>query len=321
MVDRLLPPAWFAGFDDALAGTMAPAAWLLGGLAVVATATVLSLALGKLAHDYGTGLQRLGETGAPRVGKRRRMLRLDAISDLPPLHCWLGDQVARASFLLTIAYLIRDRDVKLRVYPAMASLLIMPFIFMIQSYDTGIRGGSGLSRGFGIAFASAYMGVIPVFGLHLLQYSQQWLAADIFRAAPMHGPAPLFHGARRALLIFLVGPLVVLLAVVVWLLDRNTSQLPLLLPGLITIPVFALLPGLGGKAVPLSLPTEEAKSARRGGMMFVAIILASLFALLVAWSWLAGWFWWLVLGEVFFAGTAYGLLRRALSHARWPSME
>ena len=49
VVDRLLPPAWFAGFDDALAGSAPPRSWLLAALAVIVTALVLWLAFGKLA--------------------------------------------------------------------------------------------------------------------------------------------------------------------------------------------------------------------------------------------------------------------------------
>ena len=93
-------------------------------------------------------------------------------------------------------------------------------------------------------------------------------------------------------------PLVILLGLFAWFTRNDTSRLLLLLPGLIALPVYALVPCLGGKAVPLSQPGEEAKSASRGllmiGTMFVSLILAGL----ANWSWSAGWFKWLLFVEM-----------------------
>jgi len=313
----LLPPAWFAGFDDALAGTMAPGSWLLAACAILATGLVLWSAFGKLAGDYETGLQRLGENVSPRVPPRRGRRWMDVFLGLPPLRWWLRDPVSRAAFRLTAAYLLRDRDVKLRIYPGMAPILVLPVVFMIQ--DQG-RGGTG-SNGFGVAFASAYLGMVPLFALNLLQYSQQWQASDIFRAAPLWGPAALCHGARRAVLCFLTFPIVVIFALLIWLTHHESTQLLLLLPGLIALPVFALVPNLGGKALPLSLPTEEAKAAGRGlnmiGGMFVAMAVSGV----GVWSWSGGWFWWFSAGEAILAVGVYVMLRRSLARARWSALE
>ncbi len=128
----LFPPAWFAGFDDAMAGSMKAGSWLLAAPAIAAPLIVLSIAIGKLARDYGTGLQRLAEVATTPQRRRRRWL--DRLTNLPPMRWWLRDPVARASFLLCGAYLARDRDVKLRVFPAMAPILVMPLVFMSQGF-------------------------------------------------------------------------------------------------------------------------------------------------------------------------------------------
>jgi hypothetical protein len=129
---RVLPPAWFAGIDDALAGSMSGSSWLLAALAVSATAGISWLAFNKLAQDYETGLQKLGECASAAAPKRASRRWLDTLVGMPPLSWWLRDPVTRASFLLVMAYLVRDRDVKLRLYPALAPLVLMPFIFMLQ---------------------------------------------------------------------------------------------------------------------------------------------------------------------------------------------
>jgi hypothetical protein len=313
----LLPPAWFAGFDDAFAGSARLNSWLLAVVAVGVTAAVLWIAFNKLAGDYETGLQALNETISPRVKKNHRRW-LDRLVSVPPLSWWLRDPVARASFLLTAAYLIRDRDVKLRVYPGIAPILIIPFVFLLQNPHH--HDGSN-DIGFGVPFSGLYLGLVPLLGLQILQYSQQWQAGDIFRVAPMPGPAQLCHGARRAVLCLLALPMLLLTGLIVWLLRGDLSQLILFLPGLIALPVFALVPSIGGHGVPLSLPPDAAKSAGRGlnmiGVMMITFILAEVAAL----AWTQGWFRWLILGETLVAIGLYSILRRALAKMRWPSAE
>ncbi len=116
---------------------------------------------------------------------------------------------------------------------------------------------------FSVAFSGAYLGLIPLLALTMLKYSQQWQASDIFRAAPVLGPAEICHGARRAVLCFLVFPMLTIIGTVILLVHGPGRELLLLLPGLIALPVYALVPGLLGKAIPLSAPIEEGKSAGR----------------------------------------------------------
>jgi len=314
----LLPPAWFAGFDDAFAGRRSGSSWVLAAAGLIATLTVLWLAFVKLSEAYGTGLQALNEASPtrPKRGARRRWL--DGLVNAPPLSWWLRDSVSRASFLLCAAYLWRDRDVKLRVYPGLAPMLVMPVIFLVQ--DRG-RGGVSSFGGFGLTFAGAFLGLVPMLGLSFLQYSQQWQAADLFRAAPMLGPAPLCDGARKAVLFFLTLPLVAALGLFACVAQHGVSGLLPLLPGIIALPVFALVPCLKGNAVPLSQPTEEAKSAGRGVTMIGATFVSLALAGLGSWAWSGGWFNWFLLIEAAAAAAIYIAMRASLANARWPSAE
>src|SRR5258708_6715496 len=161
----LLPTAWFAGLDDGVAGRATLGSWTLAGIGLAATAVVLWLAFGKLAHDYQTGLQTLTETLPRRRSGRSGRFWVNRLANIPPLCWWLRDPVARAGFLLTVAYLARDRDVKLRVYPGLAPMLVLPIIFLLPNRSVG-GGGS-----FGIAFAGGYLGLLPVPCLNLVPLS------------------------------------------------------------------------------------------------------------------------------------------------------
>ncbi len=311
----VLPPAWFAALNDALAGQRSVASQALGAWAVAATVAVLWLAFQKLAHNYETGLQVLGETTRTKRSTRRDWLRSVSCSRL--MRWWCRDPVARASFVLTAAYLLRDRDVKLRVYPGVAPMLVMPFIFLVQGRG---RGGFGDS-GFAVAFTGAYLGLIPMLAISLLQYSQQWQAADLFRAVPLPGPDRLSAGVRRAVFCCMTLPAVMLFAALAWFFRRNSSDLALLLPGVIALPVQALVANLGGKTVPLSLPPEEAKSAGRGILLMGVTIGSMALAGITAWAWSTGWFKALLLVELVLVAAAYAGLRASLAASRWESLE
>jgi hypothetical protein len=312
----LLPPAWFAAMDDAVAGTRQLSSLLLGGFGLLVTACVVWLAFGKLAGDYETGLQALGESvSRPRSQGRKRWI--NTLVNSPPLSWFLPNSVSRASFLLTTAYLLRDRDVKLRVYPGIAPMLVMPLVFLFQSFQSR----NGLPFGFAFAYAGAFLASLPLLALEFLQYSQQWQASDIFRAAPMSGPADLCRGARQAVMSLLILPSILILATIMWLALKDASNLLLLLPGLIATPVTAMVPAALNRGIPLSLPTEEAKSANRSLIMFGVMIVSLALSGIALWSWSTGWFEWMILAELLVAIPVYIALRVLVAKLRWQSIE
>jgi len=307
----LLPPAWFAAFDNALAGEGGMTSWLLAGFGGLVTITVLWLAFGKLARSYESGLQALSEAVPVQRTKRGRHF-LGWLVNTAPLRFWLRNSVSRGAFLLTAAYLFRDRETKLRIYPGLAPMMIMPAIFLIRG---------GMSLNYAIAFSGTYLGVVPLVGISLLRYSQQWQASDLFRMAPMSGPGAISHGARRAAMVFLALPALILFVLIAWFGHRDFEHMLLLLPGIIAVPIYAMIPCLNGKGVPFSFPGEEAKSARQGLRMLAVTFISFPLAGLTSWAWSQGWFWWLVLGEFAVVAVVYAILRARVNGLSWDSME
>lgn len=277
----LIPPAWFAGLDAVLTGNFEIEMVVLALLAVISTLTVGGFAFGKLADATQEDLVAANETsssiGAPALGAlegasakslERRSNWLDRLVAVPPLSFALRHPVVRASFRLCMAYMFRDRDTKLRIYPGVAPIMIMPLVVLFGK----VGGGSG----FGLAFAASYIGLLPMMTVNLLQFSQDWQAADIFRLGPAGGPGHFIRGSLLAIcLVFVVPAAVILMVAAAFMQGTYLHSLLQMLPGLIALPAYVFLAGSTGRAVPLSRPTEEAKSAGRGAkvmlLMFSAI--------------------------------------------------
>jgi len=313
----LLPPAWFAGMDDAIAGRGEKASLALAVCGIATTAIVLWTGFSKLAKEYAAGLQVLNESASTHVTRGARGQWLEKLVKTPPLSWWLRDSVTRGAFVLSIAYMFRDRETKLRVFPGLAPMLVMPVMVMLPQ---GAQPGSG-ANGFLLAFAGTYLGLAPLLALNFLKYLAHWQAADIFRAAPIGGPGALCQGARKAVFFALTIPLFIVFLCIVLAMGVPIPRLTLLLAGIIALPALSMVPCASGEAVPFSQPSEEAKSAGRGlqmvGVTFVSMAIAG--AATVADS--LGFLWWFLAVEAIAAGAVYLFLRHRCSTAQWAAID
>jgi hypothetical protein len=192
---------------------------------------------------------------------------------------------------------------------------VMPLIL----FGRGL--GSLGSSGLGIAFGGVYLGLVPMSVLQLLQYSDNATASDVFRHAPVAGPARLVQGALTAVLLFSAVPLALMLGVFAWLTTSDRHQLVLFLPGLIALPVYALIPCAGGRGLPLSIPSDATRGTRRGMVAGFSVLFALAIGGLATWAWRGGWFWSFVAVEAVLAVVAFAGLRRSMLQARWDSLE
>ena len=271
---KILPPTWFASFDDAVAGSQSTQSWLLATVGLVVTAVILWLGFSRLASTYESGMQSLNEAARPAKNQGSQFRFVKALSESMPLKWFLRDSVTKASFQLVAAYMFRDRDTKLRLYPGLAPMMVMPIMLIVTNRKTSHQVlDNDFSRGMGqffIAMAAAYLCLVPLTALNLLKFSQQYRAADVFVAAPILGPAPILQGARVAVVTFLTIPLLAGLAIFAAF-SQGGASLWFVLVGVIALPIYTLIPGATGDATPLANPVEEAKAAKNMPVMMASI--------------------------------------------------
>src|SRR5436190_9701932 len=162
-----LPPAWFAGLDSAIAGHM-PFGALLALVGLLITTTLAYVAIGRLSLSYSEGLAKIAETTrtTPTTAGVRKHKELRN----PLLLWWLRDPIELRAFRLAAAYMRRDRDIKLRLYPSLTIFLIVPLMSLLDRNRVGFS-----------AFVPLFMvwmlGIMPYQALQTLQMSQHYLAA------------------------------------------------------------------------------------------------------------------------------------------------
>lgn len=284
-----LPPLWFAALDMVLCGASPLAlVWLPAAIGVGVTALVAWLAFVRLGASYGVGLLAIHEVGAPAPERPRRRL-LAAVTRWGPWRWWLRDVVERQAFLLTSAYLLRDRETKLKLYPAMAPMIVMPIVMGLGS--VGRRGGQGITI-VADMFTFAYAAMVPIQAMLFLRRSEHWRAAVLFRSAPVPHWTPLYHGARKAVICWLSLPGLLLVAGILAVLRGTWEPFSLVVPALAAVAVGSSVPGLVGEWLPLSQPTSEQPDSTAGCLLF-GIVVGLAFAIGGVGAWLdtLGWFW------------------------------
>ncbi|MEK7329812.1 MAG: hypothetical protein AAB113_03325, partial [Candidatus Eisenbacteria bacterium] len=301
-----LPPTWFAALSMAMMGTdLGSRTIALAALAVLVTPLFGWAALRYLAADYARQVAALGETAVTarkpaemtvRAGHGRR---LDAL-----LRVWLRDPVERGAFRLAAAYLTRDRDMRMRIYPTLATVLIFPVIAILDR-RTGAHYGAIMS----LVFA----GTLSATAMMTLKMSPQFAAADLFRYAPIAGTAALFHGVRKAALFFLVAPCLLFAGAILWFGLPERHSLLMTLPALMTLPTLSLLDGLAGDYLPLSQPAVGGRQgAINVGVMVIGTLWVGIFIGLAFAADHYRLFWHLVAAEALLLPILHALLLRGI---------
>lgn len=314
----VMPPAWFGAVDALLGGSSHGfrVLWIPALLALVVTAGTCWLALEKLGDAYGRGLMSLNEApGTLREGvSKPRGRRLAAWVRVPPLSWWLGDPVEREAFKLTAAYLLRDREVKMRLYPGIAPMLIMPLVMIF----TGRHGGPGDGAAMMQGFATCFLGMVPLQAMMFLSCSEQWRASAFFHVAPLRHWTPVFHGSRKAVLACLAFPVLVVQTVVLCVVQRSPVPLALSLPAVLFLPTFSLITGMIGPWLPFAKPPEEVKNSAAGCLMPAGTMLvAGALGGLAGWMWHIGHFAGFLLLEAVVMLGAAALMKHLMHDTPW----
>jgi len=286
------PPGWFAAFDAWLGGSTDGGRVLaFAGVALAATALLVWLAVVRLASGYGEASARAASVPRP-IAEPKDVAARPWRSRNALLRRWLRDPIEWAAFRLTGAYLRRDREIRLRVYTSLS----MFAVFVVLSILDAQRQRTTFMPMVMLAFS----GTAVLTAIEALESSSQFAASEIFAAAPLESAAPLYHGVRKACMLFVQAPLVLASLVLILVLPiGKLGSVTIVAPILVLLPTLSLVPGAIGPYLPLSQPPRRGEQTAKRVLMILGTMLGTMALVGVGFlAWRFGFLWLLVLLEI-----------------------
>ena len=273
----LVPPMWMTGFIK-LVNDLA-----FEPIDVIATCLALIIpviswrAVNKYLAPYFTSkLSDLGTSSAPtQIESSNHSTERSGRVPLAGLFTRAG--LERATFTLVSHVFSRDRKLKLRVYPAIGSFIVIIGVILFNrmkddvslvEYMQSLRDGE--SHLF-IIYACIFILISVSFEIH---YSDDYKAAWVFQAAPIQKPGEILLGTLKAILVRFFIPVFAFASGIV-LFVWGARALPDLLFGMLACILLMLsIFVLAAKHMPLSLePTARNQGASMARALFALLII------------------------------------------------
>lgn len=215
---------------------------------------------------FEKNLQKLGNNYIKKKVRREKLSRLAAKLLCP-------DQEERIFFRFATDIMKNEREFKLKVYPTLGFSLIFPFIFMMQRFSgENLKEVTAGKSYFFIYFCGM---MLPTLVL-MLQFSQSYKAAWLYKALPIHNTAAVFKGTVKALITRLFVPVYLFEAVVFTVIygSRIVPDLMVVFVNMIILSVICFK--LMNKSMPFSKSYEESGQSNSGIGFILLFILAAL---------------------------------------------
>lgn len=199
----LLPPMWFGGLFELLLGReMGTGNILLTALAVLGPIVSIAIYL-KMIPAFERNLQKLSS----QPGKKKSSSKWKVLRSVP----FLISKQELPIFRFASAMMKNERDFKLKVYPSLGFALVVPFVFMYNSYSMMDFNEFTASRSYMTIYS--VMLVIPA-SVIMLGFSGSYKGSWIYQVAPVKKLSIINKAVLKAFLFQLFLPLFLLVSIV-----------------------------------------------------------------------------------------------------------
>jgi ABC-2 type transport system permease protein len=198
----LLTPMWFAGLFEVLLGGDRSFGNLILTLFAVLGPLVSILLYVKMIPDFERNLQKL----SAQTGKKKASSKWKVFHSMP----FLISKEELPFFRFTRIMMKNERDFKLKVYPSLGFAVVIPFVFMFNSYSI-MTFEEFRASGYYLTIYSILL-VIPT-SVIMLAHSGSYKGGWIYQVAPLKNPFILNKAALKAFLFQLFLPLFLLVSV------------------------------------------------------------------------------------------------------------
>ncbi|MCC3357874.1 hypothetical protein [Bacillus sp. REN16] len=263
-------PIWYGVIIElVMNGGTQPFFLLLAGLGVIIPFVSIWI-YSRLTPAFERNLQKLSQHNK---GRKNRRLKLS--ESFKKFICPTKEE--RVFYQFSRMMLKNERDFKLKVYPSLAFSVVIPFIFLFTFMDEFTQESFNLIRE-GKSYLNIYFSLMMMPTVIItLKYTGTHKGAWIYKLPPLKSPKSIFSGTIKAFIVNLYFPIYLLLSLV-FVPIYGVRIIPDLILVIVSALIYAVLCfAILEKALPFS-QSFETYSAGNGGMIFLLMLLAGLFA-------------------------------------------
>ncbi len=198
------PPAYFAGLIEVLYGSLHPENWILAALGAIFSVAILGFATRNLSLNYAQTIYKLSQTSRVHEKEPERGAVGFWSQLVAPL---LRDPEERVGYNLVSKYIRRNRNMRMRIFPAFAMPLAVLGMFIMD----GEIVDPFLQPNVPTFMAFIFLIYLVVFFYQIIPTSDHWQASWIFRVAPVSDYSKIYRGAMKALVLKYVTPYFILI--------------------------------------------------------------------------------------------------------------
>lgn len=177
------------------------------------------------------------------------------------------NETVRQSYHFANAVMRSDRSLKLKIYPALATGILLPVLMI---FNMGVRGHDFEPTGYEYLYLYFNLLVVPGV-LELTLYSSAWKGSYIYAASGFAGLKELYRGILQAVVVRLFIPLLVLNSVIYIMLFKGRFIFDTIILFLVCIVTMPVLGKIYFISLPFSKPIDESNQNKDIGKFFVSL--------------------------------------------------
>lgn len=272
----LLPSMWFAStFGILIDGNKETFLIFLSALAIIVPVALMVLYIKKLVPYFEKNLQKLNDNGgAIRKGTEKRK---DLIASLV-----CNDNIEKSMFKFTQNMISTERDLKLKIYPSLATALFIPILFMFIDRNGGNSFMDNIQTSYGgKVHLLMYISIILLcFCTAYINNSDSYKGAFIYKVLPIENPGIILKGAIKGALFKLVIPLYILESVLFLILKGPSIILDLIVMFLVLLIISLICFKISNDRMPFSVKFTTTDSSKLLVPTIICILVLAIFALI-----------------------------------------
>ncbi|MBU3227311.1 hypothetical protein [Clostridium algidicarnis] len=272
----LLPSMWFAStFGILIDGNKETFLIFLSSLAIIVPITLMVIYIKKLVPYFEKNLQKLNDNGGAirKVSGKRKDLIVSLVCN---------DNIEKSMFKFTQNMISTERDLKLKIYPSLATALFIPILFMLIDRNDGNSFMDNIQISYGgKVHLLMYISIILLcFCTAYINNSDSYKGAFIYKVLPIESPGIILKGAIKGALFKLVIPLYILESVLFLILKGPAIILDLIVMFLVLLIISVIYFKISNDRMPFSVKFTTTDSSKLLVPTIICILVLAVFALI-----------------------------------------